>query len=130
MPRLANNRLVKQLQRETESLFYGDTAIYYATPSPNAGLDTYGQPTQAITGTTIPCSFNDKPNMEKWAEYADIQGIAGEIRFESLTPDKGGRFEITKRWDEADTIPHIFEIVGIRQRGVFGYICLLKAVKI
>ena len=130
MPRLPSNRLVSQLQRKTDEAFYGDTATYYATPSAETGLDSYGQPTAATSGTSISCSFNDKPNMEKWAEYADIQGIAGEIRFDSVTPDKGGRFEITKRWDEADVLPQILEIVGIRQRGVFGYACLLKAVKI
>ena len=130
MPRLASNRLVHQLRRETDQMFFGDTAIYYATPSAETGLDSYGQPTQATTGTSIVCSFNDKPNMEKWSEYADIQGIAGEIRLDVLTPNKGGRFEIVGRWDEDDTNSPILEIVGIRQRGVFGYACLLKAVQI
>ena len=130
MPRLASKRLTKQLQRNTEELFYGDSAIYYATPDPETGLDDYGQPQLASTGTTISCSFNDKPSKEKWGASMDIQGIAGEIRFDALTPDKGGRFDVTKRWDEDDAIPHTFEIVDIRQRGVFGYECLLKSVKI
>jgi len=130
MPRLASNRLIHQLQRKTKTAFYGDVVTYYATPSAENGLDKYGQPTAATSGTDIDCSFNDKPSRERWGKSMDIQGIAGEVRFDGVTPDKGGRIKVTMRWDEADTIPHIYEIVDIRQRGEFGYECLLKAVKI
>ncbi|MBW2647740.1 MAG: hypothetical protein JRE23_16510 [Deltaproteobacteria bacterium] len=130
MPRLASSRVVKQIQRETERLAYGDAAIYYATPDPENDLDSYGQPPQDSTGITVACSFNDKPSKEKWGASMDIQNIAGEIRFDALKPDKGGRFQIIERWDESDADPHIFDIVDIRRRGVFGWDCLLATVKI
>lgn len=130
MPRLASTRLVSQLQRQTEEMFYGEEVIYYAPPDAETDLDEYGQPSENDDGVTVACSFNDKPSKEKWGSAMDIQNIAGEIRLSSPQPDKGGRFQITGRWDEADSNPHVFDIVDIRQRGTFGYECLLKAVKI
>jgi len=129
--RLASNRLVSQLDRLTVKYFYGDVGTYYETPDAETGLDEYGQPPKAGAGISIMCSFNDNPAMEKWSNYADIEDIAGEVRFGTdITPDKGGQFQIEGRWDELTEQPQRFEIVGIRNRGLMGWVCLLKTVTI
>jgi hypothetical protein len=121
-------RLASQLQRVTEAHAYTDAAVYYGEPT-LVSVDEYGQPTYAATGTTFACSFTDKPKMELWQD-ADIQAVEAEIRFTDVTPTKGGRIKITKRFGDSDYADKTFEIIGIQNRGTFGYVCALRAVSI
>lgn len=125
---LVTQRLANQLQRRTESASFTDTANYFAPPSLSV-LDEYGQPTQTTQHTAVSCSFTDKPAVEKWTGYADIEEIAAEVRVSSITPAKGGRFTIISRFGN-DVTEKTYEIVGIQDRGAFGYVCALKAVTI
>jgi hypothetical protein len=130
MPQLVTPRLSAQLQRRTESYAYTDTAVYISAVSPNT-VDEYGQPSGSSTSTTFVCSFTDKPKMERWRTDADVQEVEAEIRFNDadITPTKGGRIRITKRFSESVT-ERTFEITGIQDRGAFGYVCALKVVTI
>lgn len=126
--RLAPARLVAELQRKTVAHAYGDTATILVDTV--TSLDSYGQPVVTTASTNIACSFSDKPNMENWQEYADIENIAAEIRFASPAPARGNRVTLKGRFDGSGYVDQTFEIVDIRNRDAFGYVCALKAVQI
>jgi hypothetical protein len=124
----ANSRLVSQLQSHISTKFYGDTANYI-TRTP-AAPDTFGALTYTETTTAIACSFTDKISQsgaENWKEFADVESVDCEIRFSAVTPSKGDAITLTGRFDSAFTDKR-FYIVGIKDRGTFGYVCALKAV--
>jgi hypothetical protein len=129
MPALIPNRLAKQLQRKTVEHFYGDTGSLLQDTV--TSLDEYGQPVVTTTPTTLACSFTDAPDMERWKDFADIEQIAAEVRFAGSTaPARGNRFTVTGRWGDSTFTDATFEIVGIKDRGAFGYVCALKKVQI
>jgi hypothetical protein len=131
--RLANKKLIERLQARTSAYFYGDTAtITYRTAST---YDSYGQVTYSESTDTVSCSFTDKVSNETWTEYADIEDIQAEIRFVGAKPSKGDRVTLTHRFDRDDADDQdftalTFEIVGVKDRDAFGYICALKKVAI
>lgn len=127
MTRLVTPRFSAQLQRLTEGHTYTDRAYYIAQAS-TASLDEYGQPTPSTDETLISCSFTDKPKMERWLAV-DIQEVEAEIRQSTVTPEKGGKFRVIKRFSETITA-RTYEVIGIQDRGAFGYVCALKAVSI
>jgi hypothetical protein len=122
----ANNRLVSQMQAKIEAGYYGDTANYItrAASTPNS----FGELTYTETTTSISCSFTDKASAESWRQFADIQTVDGEIRFNSVVPSKGDAITITGRFDDPDFTDKRYHIVGIKDRGAFGFVCALKAV--
>ena len=124
--RLADARLVAELQRRTVAAAYGDTGnLLHDTVS---GLDSYGQPTVSTASTEVACSFTDEPNMEDWQDYTDIAQIIAEVRFADAIPVSGDRFTITGRFDGTGYTDTTYEIVGIRDRDAFGFVCALKKV--
>lgn len=123
---LITDRLAAQIQRRTEENTYVDTAYYIAPPS-LASLDEYGHPTPSTTETEFYCAFTDRPNVETWKEM-DIEEINAEIRFYAFKPDKGGKIRLASHFGIETN--QTFEIVGIRNRGAFGWVCALKAVSI
>jgi len=127
MPALTSNRVAKQLQRKTAEHFYTDTATYITR---TAGTpDNYGQPTYTETTASIACSFTDTVSREDWRDLGDIQEIDAEIRFSSATtPNKKDAITITARFDDSSFTDKRYHIVGIKNRGPFGYVCALKAV--
>ena len=129
--RLPSRRLVNQLQRITVASAYSDTANITQFTATGNDADT-GQPTGTETETEIACSFTDKPKMENWKDFAEIGIIEAEIRFddEDITPGKGDTIELIGRWDTSDYADTTFEIIGIRDRDAFGYVCALKKVTI
>lgn len=130
---LPSKRFVEGLQKRTEQAFYTDVAsiLSYTT----TGYDEFGQPETTEVETEVRCSFTDKPDTETWASYADIEEIAAEIRFTGTKPHKGNKVELKSMYNRdayetqvyADTT---FEIIDIRDRDVFGYVCALKKVQI
>lgn len=126
MPQLINPRLAEQINRRAIEYAYTDDGYYIPMASVDT-LDDYGQPTAPETQTAVDCSFTDKPALEKWQGYADVQEIAAEVRFQTPAPEKGGRFIITARFG-FEVENQRYEIIGIQDRGAFGYVCALKAV--
>ncbi len=133
--RPVNARLVAQMQRNVEDGFYTDTATILQDANPD--LDGFGQPTgDTPTSTGIACSFTDAIKqspaaLEKWKDFADISEIDAEIRWKgSPTPAKGNRVTLTGRFDSSDYTDNTFEIIGIQDRDVFGFVCALKKVAI
>jgi len=127
--RMASNRLVNHLQNRVSSGFFGDSGILLQ----DAGTGTFDDNnTETIVTTEVPvdCSFTDKPSMENWRDYADIEQVDAEVRFTGHSPAKGNRFKVTGRFDTNSYVNKTFEIVGIRNRDVFGYVCALKAVSV
>lgn len=126
MPRLPSARQVAELQRKTEEYFFGDAGtLLHDTVT---GLDSYGQPTVTTASTSVDCSFTDEPDMEKWKDYVDVSQVSAEVRFTGATPAKGDRFTITGRFDATGYTDQTFEIIDIRDRDVFGFVCALKKV--
>ena len=66
--------------------------------------------------------------MENWQDFTDIERIDAEIRFTSPAPAKGDQVTLTGRFDGAGYVDKTFEIIGIRDRDTFGYVCALRAV--
>ena len=130
---LPSKRLVESLQGRTVKGFFVDVAdiVYRTAGTP----DSYGQPTYTEVEVEVACNFTDKPSRETWASYADIENIEAEVRFAGDMPSKGDRVRLKSRFNRiyyanqayAD---QLFEIVAIRDRDVFGYVCALKAVQI
>lgn len=129
MPRAMSPRLTKQLQRTVETMFYGDTAAVLTDTI--TALNGFGQPSVTETSTSISCSFTDKPfEFEKWRDYADVESIIAQARFTSPAPSKGNRLTVTARFEDGDYVDKTYEIIGIMDRGVLGYVVDLKAVQI
>ena len=130
---LPSKRMVEALARRAEDGFFTDTAtVTYRTVNT---VDTYGQPTYSTTTSTVSCSFTDKPNKEIWAGEFDIETVEAEIRFKGTMPSKGDTVTLTHRFnrgdsDSQDFTADTFEIIGIRDRDAFGYVCALKAVQV
>lgn len=114
--------------REAQGIHaYTDTAYYIPAPD-LSNLDEYGQPTPAATETLMTCAFVDTGKAENWRD-ADIEQLDAEIYFSSLTPVKGGKVRTASRFGQA-VASRTYEIVGIQDRGAFGWVCALKVVTI
>ncbi len=129
--RAPSRRLINQLQRITVATAYSDTANIAQFTSTGNDSDT-GQPTGTTATTAITCSFTDKPKAENWKDFADIETIEAEIRFThaTITPGKGDTIALTGKWDTSDYTDQTFEVIGIRDRDKFGFLCALKKVVI
>jgi hypothetical protein len=130
---LPSKKLVERLQKRVKNGFFVDTAtITYKTAST---YDSYGQVTYSESDVEVDCSFTDKVSKETWAEYADIESIEAEIRFAGTKPSKGDSVTLTHRFNRSDTDSQNYtsaeyEIVGVKDRDVFGYVCALKKVAV
>jgi hypothetical protein len=124
--RAASDRLVAQMQAVVLSDFYGDTANYITrtASTPNS----FGELTYTESTTAIVCSFTDQASAESWKQFADVQTVDGEIRFSAVTPRKGDAITITGRFDNSAFVDKRYYIVGIKDRGAFGFVCALRAV--
>lgn len=127
--RLANRRLVRQLQRRVASGFFGDTATLIQT-SGTGVFDSNNTETKTTVERVLKCSFTDKPSQESWRDFADVENVDAEIRFTGYIPTKGNRIKLTGRFDGANYSDDTFEIIGIHNRDVFGYVCALKIVRV
>ena len=126
---LANERLTNQLAQRTRSLFFSDEA-YLLIDVASGTYDEYNDPVVETTEVPIDCAFTDKPSRESWVSYADIENVEAEIRYIGTEPMKGNRVKLTNRFGAEEAIDRTFEIVGIRDRTAFGWVCALKAVAI
>lgn len=118
-----------QNMRDAQSIHaYTDYGVYIAPPS-LASLDDYGQPTTAGAETPGACAFRDSAKAERWNLGEEIQQLDGEVDFTFITPEKGGRFRIVERFG-ASVNQVTYEIVGINDRGAYGYVCALRAVSL
>lgn len=106
---------------------YTDTAHYIPAPD-MASLDDYGQPAESAQELLIQCAFVDGGKAEAWAS-ADIEILDAELYFDAFLPAKGATVKSITRFGEAVT-NKTYEIVGIQDRGAYGYVCALKAVTI
>jgi len=129
MPRIVSRRLVDSLQSKVVSGFYTDSATLIQT-TPTGSYDANNLPNVTTNSILIDCSFTDKPTREIWRDYADVEDIQAEIRFEGHTPTKGNHIRLTGQFDTSDFPDKTFEIVGIQNRDAFGWVCALKAVAI
>jgi hypothetical protein len=130
---LPNKRFVQSLQKRVEIGFYTDVASIMSNAIDS--YDQYGQPIYAVTEKEVACSFTDKPSKEAWANYADIESIEAEVRFVGDKPSKGDTVKLKSMYgrdtyNEQGYTEQEFEIVAIRDRDVFGYVCALKEVQI
>lgn len=130
MPKLLNNKFANRLHSRTKKYTYSDVAVYYDTPDAETNLDSYGQVPDVTNGTIISCNFTDKVKPEMWQTDFDIAIAMAEIRFDEITPTKGGKFVLTHRFGVLLNSFDEYEIEAIRDRGDFGWICLLKKVTV
>jgi len=126
MTRMASARLVAQLQRRTASGFYGDSA-FLLVDVPSGTYDDYNNPILTESAVPLDCSFTDKPKVEAWQAIGDVEMVEAEIRFKGPRPTKGNRVKVTGRFDSDTYTDKTFEIIGIQDRGAFGFVCALKA---
>lgn len=130
---LPSKRFVESLQKRVEIGFYTDVAFIISYTI--TGYDEYGQPETTKVETEVACSFTDKPDIENWRDYADIEQISAEIRFAGNKPSKGDKVELKSMYGRNTYETQVytdttFEIIDIRDRDVFGYVCALKKVQI
>lgn len=132
--RLTPDRAMKRLSRIARKQFFNDSAFYYdASVTDGVALDDYGQPTtdpEDGTGVLFKCSFVDSTTeARKWLDAdVEVQHIDALIRFgRDITPEKGGRIKLRGRFGtNNDYGAEVFEIVNIRDRDAFGYVCGLR----
>jgi len=113
--------------------FFVDTATMVVKTIDS--YDEYGQPVYSEVGSEFKCNFTDKPSMETWKGYADIEEIQAEVRFVGDKPTKGDTFKLSNMFNRSSAedqsyTEQVFEIVAIRDRDIFGYVCALKQVQI
>jgi hypothetical protein len=125
---LPNARLVDQLQRITDKSFYSDKA-YILRKVDSGTFDAYNHPIQTVSEIQIDCSFTDRPTRDIWKTNENLNQIEAEIRFASPEPLNSDQIKITDRFGkEVSNIT--YEVVGISNRGEFGYVVALKAVSV
>ena len=119
-----------RLNSRIQKLAYSDICVFIDRAE--GSLDTYGQPTVTETETRVSCSFTDSPKIEEWKSFADIEEIAAEVRFsnELVSPVSGDKVKIINRFKRHSFPDTTYEIVGIRDRGIFGYVCALKVTRL
>jgi len=130
---LPSKQIVEQLQSRVKGGFFVDVASIMSKEV--ASYDEYGQPVYTTTEKEVKCNFTDKPSKESWANYADIENIEAEIRFADDMPNKRDTIKLKSMFNRdvyADQhyAEQEFEIIAIRDRDVFGYVCALKKVQI
>jgi len=125
--RLLDRRSTKRLASLSVQYAFGDKARYYSEPDLSS-LDNAGQPTETTDYEEIDCNFTDKVSSENWIDLVDAENIQAEIRLKAIEPNKGGRFELMKKFNLDLATSLTYEIVGIKNRGEFGYVCALKVV--
>lgn len=135
--RLTTRRGMLRIARRAQDMFFNDYAYYFPPPNPDTNLDDYGQPkTGAVeSGQVGPvrCSFVDSTTeARKWVGDDDIQHIDALIRLDrSVTPEKGGRFVLAGRFNELDAyVDATYEVVNVRDRDVYGFVCGLRRASI
>lgn len=129
MVRLASSRLVQQLQRFAASGAYGD--LGYLIKQIGTGVfDENNTETTTTVEIPVECAFTDKPSQEIWRDYADIGQVDAEVRFVGHDPSKGDTFKIASRFDGISHSNDTFEIIGISNRYVFGYVVALRKVAV
>lgn len=111
--------------REAQGIHaYTDRALYTTTADPNT-VDDYGQPTASAVTISLDCAFVDTTNAEKWRGDAEIETIDAEVFFTGTTPTKGGTITILKRFGQ-DVTNKTYQIVGVQDRGAYGWVCALR----
>ena len=126
--RIASADLVARIQERTKSAAYSSTAFLLIDTV--TGVDEYNANIVTTSAVPISCSFTDKVSSEAWRNYADVQSVGAEIRFADATPLKGYRVRVSGRFDSLDMHNKDFEIIGIKDRDAFGYVCALKAIEL
>jgi hypothetical protein len=130
--RLPNSRLVAQLAARTVTGFYCDKG-YLIKEVPTGAYDEHNVATVDTVEIPVNCSFGGVPtrsDIEVWKNYADITGETAELRFAGPRPTKGDKFRITTRFDGSVPREETFEIIAIRDRFSFGFLCLLKDTRV
>lgn len=109
-------------------MFYSDIG-YLLVDTKTGSVDDYNNETVATEEIEVACAFTDKVSRERWLNYADVEEIDAEVRFTLPKPDKSQRFKITQRFGRV--VPEkTYEIIGVKDRGTFGYVLALKAVTV
>ena len=126
---IPNSRLAAQLSRRVIDGFFTDTA-YLILKYPATSYDEYNNPVATEYEVEVRCSFTDSPAKETWRDYADIENIEAEIRVANIKVTKGDRVKIAGRFDTDTMTDKEYEVVGVRDRDVFGLVCALKAVSL
>jgi hypothetical protein len=106
---------------------YVDTVHFIPAPDLNT-LDAYGQPTISTLELLVQCAVVDGGKAESWKD-ADIEVLDGELYLDAFLPNKGDKVKVITRFGQPVT-NKTYQIVGVQDRGAFGYVCALKAVTI
>lgn len=125
--RIASAGLVARIQRKTKDAAYSSTGFLIRQVTEE--YDEYNQPVTNETLVPVEGNYSDKVSKERWLDYADAEEISGEFRLETK-PEKGDRLRVVGLFDGTTYEDQDFEIVGIRDRDVFGYVCALKKVEV
>ena len=129
MPILANDRLMKQVQRRLDRDFYSDTALLVIKTATGA-YDALNNPIVTTVQAQIKCSYTDKPNVEQWLALGDVSVIVSEIRYAGPKPTKGNQVIITSRFGGQPLPAQTLEVYGVADRAALGFVCALKAVEL
>lgn len=132
--RLTTNRYMQRLSALAAKQFFNDYAYYTAPASPDSpNLDSRGQPiTTSEEGYEFAfrCSFVDATaEARKWLDDIDVHHVDVLVRFEKgdFIPEKGGRIKPVGRFNAIGNMEEeVYEIVNIRDRDLFGWVCGLR----
>ena len=131
---LPSKRMVEELASRASTYAHGDSAkIVYKT---QGAKDALGHATITETETTVSCSFDETVSEQLRKEYADLDRIDAVIRFSGTKPSKGDGVKLVSKFGrtsddgQAFTETAEFEIVGVKDHDAFGYICVLRKVKV
>jgi len=135
MPKLLNNRLAMQLAKYVSDYVYNDTALLLHNASQS--VDANGHKLKEFVEYHLHCSFNETPSRvtgkgESWTRFGDIGMYDAEVRFAEPEPHKGDlvRSVVLQGGDETLYTGKTYEIIGIINRGEFGWVCALRRVEV
>lgn len=123
-----DRRLVESIAKRMQDDGFKDTATFISNNTES--YDDYGYPVVNEVTSSVSCSFTDKASQETWGELLDTLNIDAEIRVIDVVPTNGWKVKLTAHFGDSSYVDETFEIVGIKQRTPFGYVCALKRVSV
>lgn len=130
---LLPSKKATQIASLTKHYSYTDRCRYYEPPDRSA-LDDSGHPAPNVNFVEVDCALNDTVARlqaeSRWNDMAVITEMIAEVHLMAVVPQVGGQIVLVERSHIPLKAPAKYEILAIREQGIFGFLCALKKVSV